>query len=250
MTDERYLLLNRVVDGEATPEERARVEAWMAEDEPMRRLHDDLMITVGRLSLVDPAVPPPTDLKRRIMNAMPADRYARRSTWSLRSFFEWLKSALRPKPALAYATVLAVGAFVGFAVHSVLVGANQQPIESDVLGSMGMVERNAETYPLDLPDADGTVRVSAAGDEILVEVELAVHQETNMLFSFDSNSMRLRSVRPVSTEFDGRVQTSAGRIRLTFSRPVHYAVILDKTGHDSLEFSVSRDGQTLYREYF
>lgn len=42
MNDDRHELISAYLDGEATPEERARVERLLAEDDKARRLHDEL----------------------------------------------------------------------------------------------------------------------------------------------------------------------------------------------------------------
>lgn len=249
MSDDPYLVLNRVIDGEATPEEQARVEAWLSEDDQARQVYDELAFTVAQLESVDSAVPPPPRLKQRIMEAIPADRYARSRRWSPQALLAWLESTFLPRPSLAYATMLAVGMLVGVVVMSIVSNPNDPPGESDVVGTMGGA-RILQTHPISLPALDGELRVAAAGDVVSLELDLATDQPTEVQLSFDTSTTHWQNTEALSSDSRSDFAVTEGQIRLAFERPISYGIEFVRTGQAPIEITFVRNGQSLYQHSF
>jgi hypothetical protein len=111
-------LANAVIDGVASPEERAALQAWLDRDPAARQRFQTLELAVRALARV-PKAEAPADLRREIMKAVrkePALRPSRPplqvTTTPWRSWSDVMSRALGLRLAAAFAAGIAAGAIV------------------------------------------------------------------------------------------------------------------------------------------
>lgn len=257
MVDERTaFLIQRVLDREATPEERAALDALAAKDAAVRAAHDDLATTVALLAQVETVAPPP-DLKRRIMRALPAERYARVERRTPASVINALRTVLREslsaRPAFALAYTMVLGVVVGAAAFAVISDTGLSPAPSEAYGTMAPPEaaalpRPTEEHVIDLDEVEGTVRLRAEGERVLFELELAPQTETEVQVTFDPDRLQWQGLARIDGRPSGAATVHEGEVLLTLSGPAHYRLSFDAGDRPSpLTLSMAQGGATVYR---
>ena len=128
--DEKYAeLINADIDGEITPDEKAKLEAFLAESKAGRALQEELRSLCSTLDEEDLLEPPP-HLRHVVMNSIPKSRPGAETRPSfLESLF-----AVRP---LRYAATFAAGVVMTIAI--VDSGQIQQGAFNDVTGLVGTI---------------------------------------------------------------------------------------------------------------
>lgn len=242
--DRTTTLIHRVIDQEATPNERAELDARLAEDAAARTSYRQLSHTADLLARVEPVAPPP-DLKLRIMRALPAGRYAP----AMPSFIGRVRAALgnalsaRPAFALAYAVVL------GMVLGAGLAGALSGPLapSGEAVGTIGAAApATAATLEVDTPSVGGTVQAWTDGDGVFVEAELTTREPTHLGVAFDEERLRWSGLSRAEGEAEATLVLGDGTVTLVISSPARYLVRFEATGPASpLTLSVSQGEITL-----
>lgn len=108
MSDSLDDLIQRLLEGEASVEERTRLEARMASDPTVRARHDELARVFHALASIEPA-PVPADLREDILHAIrgAAPSRASVSTRAGRPLFSWMRLTL-PLTAVAVAVIVLI----------------------------------------------------------------------------------------------------------------------------------------------
>ena len=247
MVAERQIaLMHRVLDGEATPAERARLNALLDENPDAHRLYTDLEATSDLLAQVETVTPSP-NLKKRVMNALPADRYARQKRQSFGRMFAPLWEALRARPALGYAYATALGILIGVVTYAVFADPTFRPDPADVSGTLAPAAVTQE-FPLALPELQGAVRVTTQANHLIVHLNLEAQAETEVRLAFDPGTLRWHSLQRLDEGTGSRLITGDGIVHLTVTSPAQYALTFNEARQPSLTLTLLQDGRTLYRQ--
>lgn len=223
-------LVHRVLDGEATDEERALLGALRAESSEVRTLYDDLEATDAFVSRLTLTAPPP-DMKARVMASLPPDLYARgvrnRPLAALQVVRDELAKLLRARPALALAYAMVLGIVVGAAAVATWTNGDRMPSASEAYGTFVSPDLLAQ---LDVTDqqaiaaasVEGIARLRVAGDQAVLEVELAGPAEIEIGVSFDPADLRWDGLIRVDGPAARTMSMDEGSVRLSASGSIHY----------------------------
>ena len=164
-TDRLEALLWARIDGTIEPEERAELEAHLAEHPEPREIERQITTIAEGLDRLD-TVPPPQELRGRIDSALanatsPAAHPA--PTPHTHSVPAW------PRRWLPLAASLLIGVTVGYLMHP---GTSRSIDRSRVTGSMLTPTDQSKAAPVEiqLVAGAGTVFVSRAGADVVIDV--------------------------------------------------------------------------------
>jgi hypothetical protein len=191
--------MNLVIDGVATPAQRAKLDEYLATHPDARSYYDALSQLVRRLH-ADPIPEPPAELEPRILDAIhqtPAFAPARDSEPST----PWLKGFLAPRlrPWSTFGLGLATGVFLLAAIQWGRPGfwdAARDINPSHVSGSMVSERAPLGSIPVETEagSVSGSAAIYAAGREVAVEVRLQSTVAVEWTVAFDPDAWTLLRV--------------------------------------------------------
>lgn len=260
MIDERTnILIQRVLDGEATPHEVETLDALAAERPAIRTARADFETMNGLLASVR-AVAPPADLKQRIMASLPEERYARApvrpepqpDAWSLATVFGALREALTARPAFSYAYAVALGAVVGIAAYVAVFDTATVPAPADAYGTLVAPDAGAlassGAHVIDADGVGGTVRVAHDGERMFLDLELDPRVASEVALTFDPDRLRWDGLTRLDGGANGTLTARAGEVRLALDGPARYRFSFAFDGPPpALTLTVSEGDATLYQ---
>lgn len=230
-TDRTTTLIHRAIDQEATPTERAELDARLADDDAARTSFRQLSRTAALLESVE-AVAPPPDLKLRIMRALPEGRYHPAAP-AAPSLIERIRATLgdalsaRPAFALAYAVVL------GMVMGAGLLGALSGPLApaGEAVGTIGAAApADAAALEVETPGVSGSVRAWAEGDGVFVEVALTTTEPARVGVVFDEERLGWRGISREEDGTEAALALGDGTATLTLSGSARYLLRFEATG--------------------
>jgi hypothetical protein len=176
-TQDHMELLNRVLDGQATPDELDAFETACVEVPALRQELAELN-QVGEAVAGMTAINPPAEMGHRIMRAIRQKEAGRTvaipsQTTSLRDLLARIYGALFPRPQFAVAYAAVAGLVVGIASYDLVI-QESAPQTDAVFGSIGA----AGAVPLDeqvivYSDLEATASVFSVDGAWLVEIDVA-----------------------------------------------------------------------------
>jgi hypothetical protein len=245
-------LMNLVLDGAATPADRANLDRHLAAHPDARSYYDGLEKLVSRLN-ADPISEPPAGLESRILDTIhhlpvagPARAKDSSSSW-LKGFFAPL---LRPLPSfgLGLATGLFLLAVVQYS-RSDFWSAAGDIDPSNVSGSMTTrVVEPIATIPVETPEGtvSGSAVIYSRGSDLIMDVKLqsTIAIEWNVAFAPAWSVDRIERHGTATSAFAanrGSVQglhTGEGSVTIVFNGSPAAA--------DSVVFKVLQGGTTVF----
>jgi hypothetical protein len=196
-------LMNKVVDGVATPKDERRLREYLDADPVARREFDELMQLSKDLGQVE-QFSPPTGFRDRVMATLP-QVHARKRDWAAsrnwrEGIFTWLfANPLRP---------LAIGAGAGIAATAIFfIGTSRltSPELSNIVGTIGSPDRGIVVTPVDVQLSAGlasaTIRASGDTHAVRLGAHLDAAGGAALTIQFNNGEMRF-----------GGVDTQEGRI--------------------------------------
>lgn len=231
--DEQILeLINADIDGEIQPDEKARLEAFLAESAEGQALHEELQSLCSSLDAVD-LLEPPAHLKHVVMSSLPKDPPQAESRGSIESLFAI--------PALRYAAVFAVGVVATFVV--VDSGQLQQGAFNDVTGLVGTMSEYGDSAPgvasvtINKADVAGTVTLRRADPILIIDFDVSTKGPIDIVASYEDRSVWFNGFAQL--ESTGTSITAEGsQIRIQVEGKRRYAVYLHNSGSRNLKINL------------
>jgi hypothetical protein len=206
-------LVNRDIDGVATPDEHARLLALMASDEDLRILHEDLTGLNAALSGVEQRKAP-ASLKHAIMREVEKSAYVPHRP----SVIERLTGAVQTWSNLQKTLMLAGGALAAVFVVAVGITLYQAHTfnEGDLAGTLSVLGSSSDfshatSYDITEGTSRGTITASYGRDLCLVRVTLPAPGISSAEFLYDAASVKVKAIRP-SSDVASRLDVQAGKI--------------------------------------
>ena len=234
-------LINADIDGEISANDRAALEAFLAENAEGRALHAELSSLCTSLDAVEPAEPP-RHLRHVIMSSV--------NPPSPEPATPGMLQGLLAAPALRYAAIFAAGVFLTLS----LVSSDQISNHAfdDVTGLVGSIADpvNAElvnSVSVDESQIAGTVSLRRAGTMLILDFDLV---------STDSIEIEANCTDP-SIWFNGfaqlessgtSVSAKSGRVTLGMQGKRRYAVYLHNEGgrQTTVNLQFKADGEVVH----
>lgn len=234
-------LINADIDGELGPDDKAELEAFLAQSAEARALHDQLSKLCSSLDAVDAEDPPP-HLRHAIMDSFkrPAPRRA------TPSFIQNLLAA----PALRYAAMFAAGVFLTLSLVNSgqisnqafddvtgLVGSVANPIDAELISSVSVDEQVVA----------GTVSLRSAGSMLILDFDLASADPIEIEAGYSDPSIWFNGFAQLESS-GMSISAETGRVTVGMEGKRRYAVYLHNEGGRkttvSLEFRA--DGEVVH----
>jgi anti-sigma factor RsiW len=204
-------LINETIDGTASPEDSARLQAALAADDEARAFFEDLQRLDGLLNAV-PVVDPPAEVKKGILRRI--DRTAARApapapaapTMGAGGFsFGNVFARFRP----AYGFTFAGGIAAGIAVFALL--APPSAMEDGVLTGVMAPQETYEAFPVadrvsfDRQGVRGTLETRFSSNLVVGMIDVESAGEVEIVAGFDG------TLRPIGFR---RLEPSSGTVRM------------------------------------
>lgn len=239
-------LIQRELDDENEPEERARLHELLERSEEARKTYDELRMVASELDAL-PLADPPQHLWANVMDALPDARPAKTSR--LAAFVDDLRAALSARPALAFTYAFTIGLLVGIGLFTLL--GDGRPDADDAFAILASDTAAGEAY-------ESTVAASGFA------ADLRVYATNGLLVvDLDATAEGLADVRIVLEDglaFKGlthqagaparSVQTSEGAVDLRLGGTARYVVLFSRPAGPAppLRFELWRDGERIHVE--
>lgn len=247
MIDPRTIeLINKEVDGLLSPSESERLQKQLSGDTDATSLHRDMIALAKMLSRVE-AVEPHPNLKKHILNSIPANKY---STKSRLEILGVIRRQLNFKLAFSFA----VGLFIGMLTYS-FVSTNDSLKNKDALfGTIFLNQTDAETFKvvgevdLNANNLEGTLVTESSGDVVLLKVVLSQLGEVAIGVEFDEQDIGFSGFRSANYS-GGQFNINTNRLRFTMNGPSEVTLIFrNKTSRDSNFKIKMTSGNTTHEE--
>ena len=207
-------LINAAIDGEISAEDKAELDAFLAESAEGRALYNELSSLCE--SLDDLATEePPVHLRHVIMNTIPEPKKPDEEPGFLESLFL--------QPALRYTATFAAGVIVALLIIDSSQVSNQA--FDDVTGLL------ASSVMVDELDVAGTVSLRSAGSIMIIDFDLVSRDHIEIEADFRDPSIWFNGFAQLESEGTS-VAAADGRVTLGMQGKRRYAVYLhNQRGH-------------------
>lgn len=236
-------LIHANIDGEITPEEKAELEAFLADSREGRRLDAELRslgATLDSVTLLDP----PQHLRHVVMNTIPkAVPEAAPAPGFLQSLFA--------APALRYAATFAAG--VVMTISIVDSGNIQQSAFDDVTGLVGTISDSAEMGPgvdsevIHKAAVAGTVTLRESGEMLIIDFDVSTKGPIDIVASYDDSSIWFNGFAQLESTGTS-VSAADGEITIQVEGKRRYVVYLHNSEEHKLSINLAffADGEAIH----
>lgn len=254
MTNERFEeLLNREIDGVATPDEITELNAYLQAHPDARQLRDDLHRLSKMLRQVE-EVEPPAGLKSYVMAAVPQGRADAEPRFSI---VAWVRDLIETRTTFQYAYVFAAGLIVGIALYSLV--AVQTPATTDPASVTGSILFNNSSASLNegpgfevtLAEEGIVARVQTKHSENLVIVDVRLQSQNEVALHVQIEQQRLRfKGYSQSRTTPANITLSDNGVVMTSLGENHYILAFERSTVETskIDFVFESSGKHLYEE--
>jgi hypothetical protein len=182
-------LVNRALDGEASPEEHARLRTLLATDAAARALYEDLSSVFTLLRDAPPLQPPP-EWQARLVGALAASSPRPAGAARVRrALAAGLRRLANPKLAPAFVA----GVLAGIAILAAL-RPNLRLDEAALNGTLLTGEhigatRTIDAQQLEFPNGRATIRTRGSDGSVVVDLEVDSSAPVEVAVLFDTSAL-------------------------------------------------------------
>ena len=217
-------LINADIDGEIGAEEKAELQAFLADSAEGRALRDELSSLCGALDAIEEEAPP-VHMRHVIMNSIPKPPAPESPT---PGFFRALFAA----PALRYSLSFAAGVFLALSI--VKSSQVSDTAFDDVTGLVGTVADPidaplAASVSVDELDVAGVVSLRSAGSLLILDFDLVAKNHIEVEADYSDPGIWFNGFAQLPSE-GTTVSAATGRVRLGMAGKRRYAVYLHNQG--------------------
>ncbi len=236
--DEKYKeLINAEIDGEIQSNEKAELDAFLAESEAGRALQEELRDLCATLD-AEKLLEPPQHLRHVVMNSIPTPKSAAPNPVAEPpGFFRSLFTV----PAMRYAATFAAG--VVMTVVIVDSGQIQQGALDDVGTLVGTISDSGDMAPgidstvIHKADVAGTVTLRNAGPILIIDFDLSTKGPVDIVATYEDKTVWFNGFAQLESTGTS-VSADDGQIRVQIEGKHRYAVYLHNSGSRSLSINL------------
>ncbi|MCI0696663.1 hypothetical protein L0337_32255, partial [candidate division KSB1 bacterium] len=238
------------IDAENTPDETAKLKAYLAKNAEARKLYDELAAAANMLREVK-AVEPPGNLKKNILRSIQPDRYAVRAKkpalGGIRSVVDVLFGA--PSYQLKYAFAFAFGLMAGLFIYALMSDTSQQQQavidNSNLYGTMAWLDaagsfKAVDSIAVDLEAGRLSMQVKSSSKQVIAELRLNTIKETTIQLEFDGNDLGFSGVSQASSQAGAAFSSDGHTLKFINLGENQYLIAFAKKrlGASSLRFKL------------
>lgn len=239
-------LMNRLLDGEATPAEREALEKHFISNPEDAVRYQELEIVARALDSVK-LVDPPEDLVQNVVSRL--ERYEHSSD-SERGFIQRLTSVFHGNVAVRYASVFAAGVVCCFLVLTVASGLTDtgwfdySGLYGTAVAKLGGFEVTEEAS-FSVGTSTGSITAKANNKTAITRLEVQSNSEANFKFVFDRNELGFVSFQQ-EEETEGDFSVDSESITFSHSGSNVYKIVLKKKIDcgSYIDLTVDSEGQS------
>lgn len=258
MVEEKFVeLIHREIDAENTPDETAKLKAYLAKNVEAGKLYDELVAANTMLREVK-AVEPPHNLKKNILRSIQPDRYAVRAKkpapGSIRSLVDMLFGA--PSYQLKYAFTFAFGLMAGLFIYALMSNTSQQQVaidNSNLYGTMAWLDaagsfKAVDSMAVDLEAGRISMLVKSSSKQVLAELHLNTIKEATVQLEFDGKALGFSGVSQASSRAGAAFSSNGNTLKFINLGANQYLIAFaNKTqGTSLLRFKLFASGTLQY----
>ena len=247
--EQKYIdLIHADIDDEISAEERATLEAYLAENPAALALRDELTGLTDELSSMEPLTPP-ADLRHPVM------RQARtKATRAITAGgITELMAGLFGQPLVRYGMSFAAGAVLAIT----LIGSDQASRDafSDVTGLVGTMSNveidgtfaRSDSMDLTLNELAGTVSLNASGPLMVLDFDLTATNPVEIVATFGDRDIWFNGFAQLESQGTS-VAAATGSVTVRMEGQRRYAVYLHNASQDAATVSLRfvAAGETLH----
>ena len=214
-------LIHADIDGEIEAQDKAELDAFLAQSEEGRALYGELAALASSLDEIE-ELPPPAHLKHVILNMAPGKTSSAERRSLLQRIF--------PAPALRYVGVFAAGAILALA----LVESNQISTEAfdDVTGLVGTITDVESAGPshgsvtIEKSEVAGTVSLLSNGPMLILDFDLSAAESLEIIAKYSDRTIWFNGFAQLESSGTS-VAAEVGTVRLEMDGKRRYAVFLN-----------------------
>ncbi len=226
MIDDKYLtLLHGELDGVNSPQESAKLNAYLAAHPEAQRLLAELRGMSNLLGEVKP-VEPPAHLQHAVMNTIAQRRAARAADQGrFTTFKNWLSEIFEPKFAFSFAGGLAVGVLLfALALQTMKDKVNEN---AKLFGTIGapQTEEREQSRTIAHEIARGEIKWRHEEDQLVAEIDLAATEPFDLVVLFEASALRCKEVAVIDGEELPNTVLQQGRLQLLHAGERSYRIV-------------------------
>ncbi|MFQ5708882.1 MAG: anti-sigma factor family protein [bacterium] len=226
-----FELINKEIDGVNSPDDTKQLKEYLAQHPEAEHFYQALT-KLSKMLLQVHDVNPSPNLKKRIFNAIPWDKYAikKQRRKSLKSLLPAPRFRLSFNYVYAFSAGLILGV-IGYALLSHSLQKNARLDFSHLTGTLLVDEslnslEPVERVSLDLPGTSGTFELKRGRGVIVAELRLNAHQQVENVLAFDQHDLAFAGFGHM-TGGPVAVDADSGHVRLSYRGDQEYILVFN-----------------------
>lgn len=247
-TERAFELMSAALDNDLAPEERAELDALLAESAEARQLQTELE-AIERTLADMPQVDPPSGLTRQVVEQFVQPEPANRA-----SLTDWLTS-LTFGPVLRYGFSVALGALLVIAVYENQPNKGMPADITELVGTMAPDvdapnRRILDSFSFENTGISSVARLERRNQSLLLDIRLDTTRPVEIAMDFSASDFEFEALAQTQStleaiQFDGKSLRIKGRGQRRFAVLLRSRVEKPWAKETKINLEYSSDGQVL-----
>ena len=238
--------IHKEIDGLNSPEDSANLKEFFFRNSEAQELYNDLNTLSEMLNEV-PALDPPANLKKQILNTLPKTKYA---TQEEQSLSRAPHSKIRLKLGYAFAFGILVGVILSSLVFNKIKSVDTSKLSGTLLlNNLPEDFHTGQSHEIKLNGINGEVNLKYTEDIILAELNLTSQQAVEVAMTFNPSELVLNGFT-CSREEGLQFTTNHGDIKLNHAGSQSYNFLFKKKSQteSSITIKIISNGNVLFEK--
>ena len=246
MIDKKYIeLINKDIDKEITPKEKALLESYLNSNIEAKNLYDELRASENLLDKL-PDNDPTVNLKKQILNSIDKNKYSRTKMVSpFRNRI--LQTIFQTKYKIAFTFTL--GLLAGLLIYSFLFNNNQATGNNGIYGTIGLNSDIIKSIPVETSNIMGKLDIKWINNNLGLDFALNSPEQYNLALKFNPDKTKFDNI-----SFYGKnkikLDSEDNILKLSESGRHNYMLLFSLKAKMTVNFNlqISRAGNMLFEK--
>ncbi|MEJ2614969.1 MAG: hypothetical protein P8Z35_08425 [Ignavibacteriaceae bacterium] len=245
MIDKKYIeLINKEIDKEITPKEKAILHEYLSSDSEAKNLYNELFASENLLDTL-PDNDPSVNLKKQILNSIDKDRYSRVKKDS--TFSKFIHQTLfQTKYKIAFTFTL--GLLAGLLIYSLLFN-NQATENNNIYGTIGINSEVIKSIPVEASNIGGKLDIKWINNNLGLDFSLSSPEQYNLALKFNPDKTKFDNI-----SFYGKnkikLDSEEDMLKISESGNHNYLLLFSLKAEMTVNFNlqISRGGNLIFEK--